>query len=199
MLKFTVSAAVLSLAACTNMGGGSMRDGPAREAAAVGDTLQDATGAAQGSVGARMATGASDYVGMAAMSDLYEVQSSQLALQRSQSDAVKAFAQEMISAHTATSNELKPIAMSAGLNPPAALDDRRRSMLENLQNASADDFDDRYIDQQTAAHTEALALHRSYSGRGDNPQLKAFAAKTAPAVEQHLMHVRGLDKGNADG
>lgn len=190
MLKITLSAAAaISLAACSNMGG---------ETAAAGNMMQDTASAAQGAVAARMTTGVREYASMAAISDLYEVQSSQLALQRSQSNDVKAFAQEMVAAHTATSNELKPLAASAGVTPPASLDERRRSMMENLQSASTEDFDDRYIDQQTAAHTEALTLHRTYASNGDNPQLRAFAAKTAPAVEQHLMHVRRLDEGAAD-
>jgi putative membrane protein len=186
-LYFLVAAACL--AACSNMNG---------DVAAAGDTAQDAASAAAGAISARTSTGASEFVNAAAISDAYEIKSSDMALQRSQSDAVKAFAQEMVTAHTATTNELKPLAQAAGVMPPADVDSRRRSMLENLQNASADDFDDRYIDQQTAAHNEALTLLRTYASEGDNAQLKAFAAKTAPAVERHLAMVKDLDKSAAD-
>lgn len=190
-LLLTYSPAILFLiAACAS--------GASNDMAAAGDMIQDRGSAAVGAVTAATTTGATAYVSNAAMSDAYEIQSSQLALQRSQSDAVKAFAQQMIAAHTATTNELKPLAQSAGITPPAALDGRRMSMLQNLQSASADDFDDRYIDQQTAAHEEALTLHQTYASNGDNEQLKAFAARTAPAVQQHLEHVKQLDQSRAD-
>jgi putative membrane protein len=168
------------------------------DVAAAGDTAQDVGAAAVGAVTAPLSTGTPDYVAAAVISDMYEIQSSQLAVQRSQSPAVKQFAQQMVSDHTMTTNKLKPLAQQAGVQPPMALDARRAGLLENLQAASADDFDDRYIDQQTAAHTEALNLHRAYAERGDNAALKAFAAETAPAVEQHLQHVKALDQSNAD-
>ncbi len=191
MPKFLVlTAAAACLAACSSMNNDDV--------SAAGDAAQDTASAAVGAVTARTTTGTTDFVNAVAMSDAYEIQSSQLALQRSQSEEVKKFAQEMIRAHTATTNELKPLAEAAGATPAASLGDRHRSMMENLQNASADDFDDRYIDQQTAAHQEALTLLRTYADRGDNAQLKAFAAKTAPAVEQHLAHVKQLDASTAD-
>lgn len=190
-LFLTCSPAVMLLvAACAS--------GASNDIAAAGDMIQDRSSAVAGTQSASTTTGAASYVSNAAVSDGYEVQSSQLALQRSQSDVVKAFAQQMIAAHTATTSELKPIAQAVGITPPATLDNRRMSMLQNLQNASADDFDDRYIDQQTAAHEEAMALHQAYASSGENEQLKAFAAKTAPAVQQHLEHVRQLDKSRAN-
>jgi len=162
------------------------------------DQVQDAGAAVTGDATASTTTSASAYVMNAAISDLYEVQSSQLALQRSQSARVRGFAQQMINDHTATTNQLRPIATQAGLMPPAALDARRQGLLQNLQAASADDFDDRYIDQQTAAHQEALTLHRTYAERGDRPELRAFAGQVAPRIEQHLTHVHALDQSSAD-
>lgn len=137
------------------------------------------------------------YVSNAAMSDAYEIQSSQLALQRASSPAVKTFAQQMIDGHTATTRELMSLAQTASLTPPPGLDERRAGMLQMLQSAGATDFDKQYVDQQTAAHQEALTLHRTYATQGQNSELKAFAAKTAPIVEQHLGHVRELDTSSS--
>lgn len=188
--KLLCAPAVLALVcACStdDMSSGAM---------AVGDRMQDTGSAVAGLATAATTTGNSGYVNNAAAGDMYEIKSSQMAIQRSQNDAVKMFAREMIAAHTATTAELKPIAQMAGITPPMELDARRASMLENLQSASAENFDSRYIDQQTAAHEEALTLHRTYADGGDHAQLKAFASKTAPAVEQHLTHVRGLDRAD---
>lgn len=186
-LRAVTTAAAFALAACAH-----------DDTTAAADQAQDAGAAVTGLATASTISDANAYVMNAAISDLYEVQSSQLALERTQSAAVRSFAQQMITDHTATTNMLRPIATQAGITPPSALDTRRQEMLENLRAASADDFDDRYIDQQTAAHQEALTLHRTYAAQGDHSQLKSFAAQVAPRIEQHLGHVRGLDQSSAD-
>ena len=160
--------------------------------------VQDAASGVIGAISAEMTTTTAGFGQAAAVSDMYEIESSKLALQRSKSAEVKQFAQMMIDAHTATSNQLKPLLMKANVQPPAALDDRRKGMMENLTGASEADFDGRYLNQQTNAHQEALILMRGYAKDGDNAEIKQFAAATAPKVEEHLNHVKMLDKSGAD-
>jgi putative membrane protein len=81
---------------------------------------------------------------------------------------------------------------------PTALDNDHSAKLDELRNASLQDFDDKYIDQQTAAHSAALDLHKDYANNGKDAALQAFAAKTAPAVDAHLVAVKALDKSPAD-
>lgn len=134
------------------------------------------------------------YVADAAMSDLYERESSKMAATMAQSTAVKAFARQMMTDHAATTAEVKRILSdgSTGITPPAQIDDRRQGLLDNLRKASGVDFDRVYIQQQVAAHREALALHRGYADAGTNAALKAFAAKTAPKVQMHLEMLENL-------
>jgi putative membrane protein len=155
-----------------------------------------ANGAATDTAGVDAET--TNYVEKAAVSDMYEIESSRLALERSTVQPVKDFAQMMIDAHTATSTEMSGLVSGAGIMPPTALDNDHMGKMDQLREASAEDFDDRYIDQQTAAHEAALDLHRDYADGGQNAALQAFAAKTAPAVEQHLQQVKALDDSPAD-
>ena len=135
------------------------------------------------------------YVANAAMSDMYERESSQLAVSAGKSDKVKAFARQMIADHTATTAEVKKIVSDGnlGITPPAQLDSRRQGLLDALKKAAPADFDRIYVQQQTVAHREALALHRGFADAGDNTPLKAFAAKTAPKVQMHLEMVEKID------
>ena len=64
------------------------------------------------------AMSAQDFVNEAASGGMFEVQSSQLALERGQGDEVKAFAQMMITDHTANNEELKAAAEAAGVTVP---------------------------------------------------------------------------------
>lgn len=134
------------------------------------------------------------YVSNAAISDMYERESSQLALTAASSTAVKTFARQMIADHTATTAEVKKIVSSSNIDikPPAQLDSRRQGLIDSLRKAAPADFDRIYVQQQTAAHREALALHKGFADAGTNAPLKAFAAKTAPKVQMHLEMVEKM-------
>jgi predicted outer membrane protein len=68
----------------------------------------------------------------------------------------------------------------------AQLDARHAAMLAQLQGLQGASFDAAYGQMQYASHQEALAMHTAYAQSGTDPNLRAFAAQTAPVVEQHL-------------
>jgi putative membrane protein len=158
--------------------------------------MEDSTAAVVGAVSAEMTTTTQGFVTAAAISDMYEVTAGKIALQRSRSPEIKAFAQRMVNAHTQTTDELKSIIASGGIKvtPPAHVDNRRQGMLDNLRGASAADFDKRYIAQQVAAHKEADILMRGYAKSGDRAPIKAFAASTDKAVRQHLAMAEKIER-----
>jgi putative membrane protein len=130
---------------------------------------------------------------MAAASDLYEIQSSQLAQSRARSPAVRDFAQMMIADHTNTTRQLTAAAQASGMGPVApALLPMQARMMDQLRAAPADGFDRVYLDQQVQAHQMALALHANYARNGDTPQLRTVAAAATPIVQGHLDRVRQL-------
>lgn len=170
-------------ATSTAPGVGTTEQGQAPEASA------DNTAADQGSI---------DFIQKAALSDMFEIEASKIALTKSQSPSVKAFAQSMISAHTETSNTLKPIADSLKIAPPMQLDNDHAEKLADLQKATVKEFDEKYLDQQTDAHENALNLLNDQAKNGTNGALKAFAQATAPKVQSHLDMVKKLDKSDVD-
>lgn len=191
--------AMLALAACSDANDTAAdADAAATDAAVTADAAPPAT--ADATTPVPPANTAAGYATNAALSDMYEIESSRLALEKSTSPEVKQFAQMMIDGHTKTTADMKATLASAGVTvtPPAALDARRQGMLDELRGKTAAEFDTAYLDQQTAAHGEALDLHKGFAANGDNPQLKAFAATTAPVVQGHLDMVKKLDKTGAD-
>lgn len=143
---------------------------------------------------------AGGFVTRAALSDMYEIESSRLALERSQSAPIRAYAQRMIDEHTRMSNEMKAAVAQAGLqaNPPSVLDAERTELIRELRESGPGDFDGKYVDQQTESHENALNLFRGYANNGDNDALKQRAALGAPMIENHLQTVRALDDSDAD-
>jgi putative membrane protein len=135
-----------------------------------------------------------DFVQKAAMSGMYEVEAGKIAAAKGQADAVKQFGQHMVDAHTQLGEELKGIVQAENLKVelPTALDASHQKLIDDLNNASAADFDKTYAKQQVDGHKAAAKLFKHYSDKGDNQALKQFAAKTLPTIEQHLEEANKL-------
>ena len=132
-------------------------------------------------------TTAAAYVMAAGASDQFEIQSSQIALQRSPNAATKRYAQSLIKDHMKTTAATMKAAKKAGLPPiTPTLDPGAQPSITELQNASAIDFDRLYFGQQAPAHQAALDLHQSYAANGDQPALKMSARAAVPIVQKHL-------------
>lgn len=132
-------------------------------------------------------TDAMAYVEMAASGDLFEIQSSQLALTRSRDGEILQFAAMMVSDHGAMTQQLMAAARAAGVPPmvPRMLPDHA-AMLDRLEQSSARAFDAEYARAQMMAHEMALELHDNYAERGDNPTLRSVAHAAVPRVRQHF-------------
>lgn len=134
---------------------------------------------------AQSTTDPTAFAATAASSNMFEIESSQLALDQATNDDVKAFAQHMIDDHTAAGEKMKAAAQSDGVTPPAAMAGKDQAELEKLQAAEGADFDTAYLAAQVAAHDEAVALFKTFSEGGEASALKSFAAETLPTLEEH--------------
>lgn len=196
MLKKTMmilSASALALTAC----------GPKNETANTGDTAMMANDGAAfdaGNVGmtdtnrTTPATGGQVFANNAAASDAFEIASSKLALDNSNSAAVKKFANQMIAAHTASTDKLKATTadLTPTITPDPALNAEQQATLDSLKTKKGADFDTAYIAAQQAAHQQTLDMLRAYGATGDVPALKSFANTLAPTVAAHLNMAKEL-------
>jgi len=136
-----------------------------------------------------------DFVTQAAISDLFEIQTSELALQRAD-EPTKAFAKKMIEEHRKVSDEMKMILQSGHVKAelPKALDSTHQSKLDTLKGLNGSDFTRQYHDDQVRGHKNASDLYKRYAEGGDNAELKAFATKNKPHIDEHLKMAQELDR-----
>ncbi|MFY9288520.1 MAG: DUF4142 domain-containing protein [Alphaproteobacteria bacterium] len=135
------------------------------------------------------------FVQKATIGNLFEIQSSQLALEKSQDPKVRDFAQQMVSDHAKVSEDMKALLASGSINvtaPDQALDRKHQKILDKLNAASGTDFDAQYVKAQNNAHDDAISLFRGYSKQGDNDTLKDFAKEKLPTLEQHKEEAKKL-------
>jgi putative membrane protein len=135
-----------------------------------------------------------DFVEKVAMSDMLEIQSSQLALSRSPDADTKPFAEKMLKDHNQTSVELKSLVESGKVKAklPTAMDSEHLKKLDELKAKSGKDFDAAYDRMQMEAHEQAVALFEQYARNGDNADLKTWAERTLPHLKEHLAMAKRL-------
>jgi putative membrane protein len=126
---------------------------------------------------------------------MFEIQSSKMAL-NSADLPTKTFAQKMIEDHTKTTAELKA-SVGKGEAPatlPMAMSSSQQRMIDKLKDLHGTAFDQQYHSDQVSAHKDAVSLFQRYGKGGTDAGLKAWAAKTTPALEQHLTMAQNLNK-----
>jgi putative membrane protein len=134
---------------------------------------------------------AADFVKEAAAGNMFEMQSSQIAVAKSQGD-VQTFANQMLVDHGKIFGELQKLAQDLKILLPRTMSSSQQNMLDKLRVLNGKDFAHRYVDDQVLVHKQAVSLFQRYAKNGDNDQLKAWANQTLPTLQQHFDMAQNL-------
>ena len=134
------------------------------------------------------------FAAAAAASDLAELTTSQLAETRGTDAEVKKFAQQMVADHTRTSQELTALAAAKRLTLPRAMSYQDQATGAALANCPPAEFDRDYAKTQLAAHICAVQLFTAETKHGQDPDVRAWAARTLPHLKEHLQMAKRLAK-----
>ena len=177
MRRLAITSLALSMALVSGCGGGG------------GATSAQSVSVVPAAIAVPVVISAAAYVATAASIDLYQMKAAQLALQRSQDPANRAFAQHALSAHQGTSAQLSYAGRRLNLLPTATLSAEHQAMLDAL--AATGDFDNVYRAQQNIVLQEGVKLHSSYAKAGQSPTLRPVAANAESVMRANLNALRG--------
>lgn len=138
---------------------------------------------------AAAAPGAYDrtFLSKAADAGSTEIAASKIAQGKSANADVKKFADSMVTDHSKVADELKQLASSKQIDVSDQPGARHKSELTKLNTLAGKQFDQEYVAKiGVAAHKDAVKLFTDASQKATDPEIKAFAAKTLPALQHHL-------------
>ena len=130
----------------------------------------------------------------AAQGGFAEVQMGEVATDRASSPQVKRFGQRMVDDHSKANNELKNIASQKGETLPTTVSAKNRDVIDRLSKLSGTEFDRTYMQYMVDDHKEDAEEFKREADSGNDPQVKAFAAKTVPFLEGHLKMAEQTDR-----
>jgi len=173
-------------------------------------TSQGAPGSGSSTAsGGKLSRGDEKFVKDAAKGGMMEVHMGKLGVQKAQNAEVKQYAQRLIDDHTKANAELKQLAAQKGITLPddkvASADSERTKVRESeattesehgsmtkLHNLSGTEFDREFVRMAVTDHEKDVKEFERAAQKSDDPDLKAWAQKTAPTLREHLQQAKSL-------
>ena len=132
------------------------------------------------------------FVREAAQGNLAEIELGQLAEQKASSPEVKKFAERMVQDHTKANDQLKEIARNKGISLPDSPAVKDKLTKDRLSKTNGEKFDREYMSDMVKDHEKDVSAFKHESQSGSDTDVKSFASKTLPKLQDHLREAQQL-------
>lgn len=134
------------------------------------------------------------FMRMAAEANMTEAHIGQMAESQGSGSQVKEFGQKLTHDHTDAYQQLDAVAAKTGSSIPKGIDIRKISAVEQLMKLKGAQFDHVFVQDEIRDHQKALAEFKREAQHGQDPDVKAYASKMIPVLEDHLHEAEALAK-----
>lgn len=135
----------------------------------------------------------------AALGGMLEVEMGKVATQKASDEKVKQFGQRMVDDHTKANDDLKSIAAKNSMTLPTELDAKHKATLDRFSAMSGAAFDKAYVQDMIKDHQKDIADFQKEANSGSNDDLKSFASKTLPTLQDHLKMIQETNASMRSG
>ncbi len=131
---------------------------------------------------------------VAVVANQIDISYAQIALKKSKNKEILAFANRMVTDHSAVIKQAVALVTKLSVTPKdnavsQSLNEGAEKTKKLLTNASAKDFDKLYIDNEVAYHKAVIgAIEGLLIPESDNKELKGLLEDVLPALQAHLKH-----------
>ena len=152
-----------------------------------------ATGTASGQATAeKMPVSDTLFAATAADGGMTEVIIAEMGVKKATDPELKKFSEQMVAEHTKVNDELKALAARKGVALPTTIAVGHQFCGQNLAGLSGQEFDTAYALSQHILHLDTIAVFEAEAERGQDPDVKAFAAKTLPHIIGHTKQLEPI-------
>jgi putative membrane protein len=130
----------------------------------------------------------------AAKGGMAEVELGKLAQDKASNEQVKDFGKRMVDDHSKANDELKTLAKNKNITLPSDLDPKDKALKDRLSKLSGPAFDHAYMSAMLHDHKKDVSEFKKESTSGHDADVKAFASKTLPTLEEHLKLAQDAEK-----
>lgn len=141
--------------------------------------------AARAQVNPTLSTSDATFMTNAARGGVAEVEMGRLAERNGRSAAVKRFGRQMVTDHGSANQELQALARRKDITPPDSMGAEHQQVYDRLAGLRGSAFDRAYGQAMVQDHEEDLRAYQTQAREGTDPDVKAFAARTVPVLQEH--------------
>lgn len=132
------------------------------------------------------------FIHEAAVGGMAEVELGKLASEKAESADVKQFGQRMVTDHSKANDQLKSLAADKNIQLPAQLDAKHKATVDRLSKLSGAAFDRAYVQEMVKDHNEDVSEFRKQASSASDADVKAFASKTLPTLQEHDRMIKDI-------
>ena len=132
------------------------------------------------------------FVKKALEGNIGEIEMGKVALQKSNDDQVKQFAQKMVDDHGKMLDQLKPVAEQMGVKVPDGPSKGQMKSMDKMKALSGDAFDQAYIKNMVKDHKKDDSDFKLEAQSTQNPQLKQLVSEADQTIEGHLQQIQQI-------
>jgi putative membrane protein len=133
-----------------------------------------------------------DFIKDAASGGMMEVELGRYAEKSAQNPRVKKFGAMMVRDHSKANDELKSIVTKKNMQFMPAMDDKTHDKMTDVMKKQGADFDKDYMDLMVDDHQKDVDRFKKEAEKNEDPDLKAWAAKTLPTLLMHLDSAKAI-------
>ena len=123
---------------------------------------------------------------MAAKSDMTEAHEGEIAANQASRTDVKELAKTLIQDHTESYQHLTALAAKTSISIPKGINAAKVPTIVQLVHLKGANFDRRFVDDEIAAHRQAIAVFKREAEHATDADVRAYATKMIPVLEKHL-------------
>jgi predicted outer membrane protein len=139
-------------------------------------------------------TGGDEFLVEAMQDAMAEIQVCEMALEKSQNEDVKAFAQLMIDEHGRMGREFEQLAGRKQLDVPRQIRAEQEMTVDEFASLEGRDFEQRWIQYNIDVHERDIKVFRHYAQEEEDPDIRQIAQQGGDMLMQHLKLAHDVGK-----
>jgi putative membrane protein len=132
------------------------------------------------------------FVSAAATGGQAEISLAELGVQRAKDSDLRKLSQKFLDEHNKMNADLTALAAQKRIAVPRGVDARAAFCAQSLAGLSGEEFDRCYAKAQCLMHEGALSAFETEAQRGQDPDLKAWAAKNVSHIREHHKAIKPI-------
>jgi putative membrane protein len=134
-----------------------------------------------------------EFMAKAASGGMLEIELGKLVLARGSLADAKTFARHMVDDHSKVNAELMALAHRKHIVLPTMMGDDHQDVYKDIEEKKGPSFDREYLHEMRQDHEEDVKEFTEAAAKASDPDIRDFAARTLPRLQEHLSMVMQME------